>query len=170
MSYGDGWCEAADDLERLAEVFERDGVYDAYNGRGLEELAAKIREECAYDPGGSRTVAIDADGVCHSYHLGWHDGTMYGHVIDGCADALAELAKNYKLVIFTARDSLDDVRRWFEANDLDQYVSAYTGQKPSAVAYIDDRSILFCPERGAGWPAMPAAVDELVRRKARRPQ
>lgn len=168
---GDGWAEAADDLDALAAAMEHDGAYDAYNGRGLEELAARIRAECAYDPGGSRTVAVDFDGVVHSYHRGWADGTCYGHPLPGAAEALAELAARYRVVVFTARDSLDDVRRWLEKHGLAEHVHSVTGQKPSAVAYVDDRAVCFDLDGkdGCGWDTVVTAVDALVERKRRRP-
>jgi hypothetical protein len=102
----------------------------------------------------ARNLAIDFDGVIHDDYLGFHDGTCYGQVIDGSAEALELLAKHFRIVIFTAKakssrpkingktgESL--VWEWLREKKLDIYVSEVTAEKPRAIAYIDDKAIRF---------------------------
>jgi len=55
----------------------------------------------------ANNLCIDFDGVIHSYHLGFHDGTIYGYPIEGSLDAVRELSKKYKIIIFTAKAKKD---------------------------------------------------------------
>ena len=45
----------------------------------------------------SRTIAIDFDGVIHSFEYGYHDGTIYGTPIEGSIESLKYLSEKYKL-------------------------------------------------------------------------
>ncbi|MDD3150131.1 MAG: NIF family HAD-type phosphatase [Candidatus Gastranaerophilales bacterium] len=55
---------------------------------------------------------------------------------------LSELSKDYKIFIFTTRNSLD-VAEWLIKYDLRKYISNITNVKAPAFAYIDDRAIKF---------------------------
>ena len=48
-----------------------------------------------------KTIALDFDGVIHNDTKGFHDGTIYGNPIKGTKDALIELSKSFKLVIYS---------------------------------------------------------------------
>jgi hypothetical protein len=102
----------------------------------------------------SRTIAIDFDGVIHSFEHGYHDGTIYGTPIDGTHSALDSLAKKYKLVIYTAKAKKDRplingktgtelIQEWLKKYELDKYVSEITAEKPRCICYIDDKAITF---------------------------
>lgn len=93
------------------------------------------------------TLAIDFDGVIHSYEKLWHDGTIYGTVTQGAWYTLTELYKKYDIVIHTCRD-VEQVREWLEKNGYPIPLSV-TNIKPRAVAYIDDRGIRF-----TDWPLL----------------
>lgn len=93
-----------------------------------------------------RTVAIDFDGVIHPYTHGWGDGSVYPEPpMRGAIEAMERLIKRqYKVVIFTARENRDEVRDWllnYWQSDLP--VPEITNIKPPAIAYIDDRAIRF---------------------------
>ena len=104
---------------------------------------------------GKSTIAIDFDRTIHSYHKGWHDGTAYGYLIEGSREAIIELHKRFRLVIFTARISagklgqtnpkqIQYVEEWLKKYDLDQYFSDITHIKTGdIVAIIDDRAVHF---------------------------
>ena len=48
-------------------------------------------------------LAIDFDGVIHKNSKGFFDGTVYDEPINGVKDALEQLSKKYKIVIFTCK-------------------------------------------------------------------
>jgi len=92
-----------------------------------------------------KTIAIDLDGVIHKYSRGWQDGSIYDGPTEGCADALAELAQRYRVVVFTTRGADRNgelaVWDWLRKHDLAAHVAEVTALKPPASFYIDDRAI-----------------------------
>lgn len=89
------------------------------------------------------TVAIDFDGVLHAYSQGWQHGEIYDDPTPGTAEALRRLNIRYRLVVFTARHNLDDVRAWLRLHHLAHYFEDVTNRKPAAIAYVDDRALRF---------------------------
>lgn len=114
------------------------------------------------------TVAVDFDGVLHSYDKGWHDGTIYGDWKPGAVAALSQLMQQYAVFIHTTRDA-KQVARWIEQQSgyafecttrvprsgfwNEQGVLLVTDRKLPAVAYIDDRAVRF-----TNWPDALTAV------------
>lgn len=121
-----------------------------------------------------QTVAVDFDGVLHSYERGWADGTIYGDWMPGAVTALTQLMQQYAVIIHTTR-SARQVARWIEQHSgygfecttrlphtwygrrkpfwNEQGVLLVTDRKLPAVAYIDDRAVRF-----VNWPDALAAV------------
>lgn len=102
----------------------------------------------------TKNVCVDFDGVIHDNFDGFGDGTIYGPLIPGAADALKHLAQNYEIIIFTAKAKHDRplidgktgsdlVWDWLRKHDLAQYVKQVTAEKPRAKVYIDDKAIRF---------------------------
>jgi hypothetical protein len=102
----------------------------------------------------SKTIAIDFDGVIHSFEFGFHDGTIYGTPINGSVEALKSLSKQYTLIIYTAKAKKDRplingktgielVWEWLEKYEISQYITEVTAEKPRAICYIDDKAIRF---------------------------
>lgn len=102
----------------------------------------------------SRTIAIDFDGVIHSFEYGYHDGTIYGTPIEGSIESLKYLSEKYKIVVFTAKAKADRplingktgielVWEWLEKNNIRKYISEVTAEKPRCICYIDDKAIQF---------------------------
>ena len=105
-----------------------------------------------------KTVAIDFDGVIHSYHLGYHDGSIYGHLIAGARRAIKELQETCSVFVFTARN-VDDVAKWLVEQGVpaladgpifhpldrwqDQDIVFVTNRKLIASVYVDDRALRF---------------------------
>ncbi len=111
-----------------------------------------------------KTVAVDFDGVIHSYEKGWHDGSIYGTPIPGAFEALRELMEKYCVFIFTTRNC-HQIAEWLEdkggfktTTDDSRFahpllldgsfwstpgILLITNQKLGAIAYIDDRAIRF---------------------------
>jgi hypothetical protein len=101
-----------------------------------------------------RNLAIDFDGVVHTFDKGWHDGTCYGDPIDGSLEAIESLSKDYNIIIFSAKVRPDRplvggqtgkelVQEWLEKHNVMQYVDDITHEKPRAEYYIDDKAIRF---------------------------
>lgn len=59
------------------------------------------------------TIAIDFDGVIHSYERGWADGRIYGEPIADALYALEVLMKRDAVFIHTTRNARQ-VARWIE--------------------------------------------------------
>jgi histidinol phosphatase-like enzyme len=94
-------------------------------------------------------LAIDFDGVIHNFDKGYYDGTCYGDPLPGSLDALRNLSKNYKIIIFTAKAKPNRplvngktgtqlVEEWLQKHGVFECVSEITSEKPRAFLYIDD--------------------------------
>ena len=113
------------------------------------------------------TIAIDFDGVIHSYHDGWRDGTCYGYPIEGAFKEIETLMERFNVFILTTR-SAEDTKEWMDRwlgseldglenpfptevvpNDTDnpfwdkEGVLGITNRKLVAISYIDDRALRF---------------------------
>jgi hypothetical protein len=102
----------------------------------------------------SNIIAIDFDGVIHSFELGYYDGTIYGTPLPGSIDSIKRLHKRFKLVIYTAKAKSDRplingktgvelIWEWLGKYKIDPYISEITAEKPRAICYIDDKAIKF---------------------------
>jgi hypothetical protein len=102
----------------------------------------------------SNNIAIDFDGVVHTFDKGWHDGTCYGDPIEGSLDAVKSLSRKYNIIIFSAKVRPDRplvngktgkelVNEWLERYNLKQYIAEITHEKPRAKFYIDDKALEF---------------------------
>lgn len=100
------------------------------------------------------TIAIDFDGVIHSFELGFHDGTIYGTPIEGAIESIKKLSQKYKLVLYTAKAKSDRplvngktgkelVLDWLKKYNIDHYFNDVTAEKPRCICYIDDKAINF---------------------------
>ena len=102
----------------------------------------------------ANTIAIDFDGVIHSFELGFHDGTIYGTPIEGSIEAIKRIAKKYTIVIYTAKAKKDRplingktgtelIWEWLRKYQLDSYIKDITAEKPRCVCYVDDKAVQF---------------------------
>lgn len=91
-----------------------------------------------------RTVAVDFDGVVHSYTQGW---TGYKPLDDPEPGALGFIlglqAQGYEVVIMSARahneEGVKETENWLESHGFPQL--RVTNEKVTAVAYVDDRAV-----------------------------
>ena len=102
----------------------------------------------------TKTIAIDFDGVIHSFELGFHDGTIYGTPLPGSLESIKKIAEKYKIIIYTAKAKKDRplingktgtelVWEWLKKYKIDTLIADVTAEKPRAVCYIDDKAIQF---------------------------
>ena len=99
-------------------------------------------------------ISIDFDGVIHNSNKGFHDGSCYGDPIEGSIEAVKELSKKFRVIIFTAKaksdrplvdgkNGIEHVREWLIKYDLFDHISEITAEKPRAFLYIDDNGLRF---------------------------
>jgi hypothetical protein len=105
------------------------------------------------------TVAVDFDGVIHTYEHGWADGSIYGDFKPGAMLALMTLMDRAAVFVHTTR-SPRQVAAWIERESghviecttrlapwqkfwNTKGLLLVTRRKLPAVAYIDDRAIRF---------------------------
>ncbi len=109
-----------------------------------------------------KTVAIDFDGVLHTYDKGWQDGEIYGELVPGAGEILGKLSEQgYRLVVFTTRSDQDSVEEALRRWGVLPYFDEITNIKPIAVAYVDDRAV---PFRG-DWGVVLKDINELTEEK-----
>ncbi len=87
------------------------------------------------------TILIDLDGVLNTYK-GDYVENYIPPIKEGALDFVAGLYENYKLVLFTTRDS-ELAKKWLIDNGLDKYFDGVTNQKIPAVLLVDDRCVCF---------------------------
>lgn len=115
----------------------------------------------------SEILAIDFDGVIHNNNLGFHDGTIYGDILPGAKSAIIQLAKKYKIVIYTAKAKSDRplingktgielIWEWLKEHSIDTHIYSITAEKPRSIVYIDDKAIRF-----EDWNSTMALLDKL---------
>lgn len=139
------WHEA--DLERRAEMY-----------------AEPEQHPLGYEPHGHRTLAVDFDGVIHSYTTPWQSANLIPDPpVPGVLDWLVDMTERFRVVIHSTRattpEGIDAMRRWLYKHLCTlSYVSrgtAYdlacgieiTAVKPAAIMYVDDRAWHFDGKR-----------------------
>ena len=92
------------------------------------------------------TIAIDFDGVIHSYKSGWNGDIPKDPPMEGVREALEKLKKDgWTLKILSTRKK-EKIREYLKEHDLDQYISGIYNTKIPAEIYLDDRGVHF-----SGW-------------------
>ena len=94
----------------------------------------------------SRTICLDFDGVIHSNQHGWQgEAVIVDPPIHKVDQAIAELRKDYRVVVFSARCRTDEgveaIRAWLVKHNIE--VDEVCRDKPPAHVYVDDRAVRF---------------------------
>lgn len=142
-------------LERLVAL-HRDGWLTADElaeaKRRLLASGEEVGELRRVGPGRHRrTLAIDFDGVLHSYASGWQGATSVPDPpVEGAIAWLTEAAERFDLAIWSVRTAhpgaLEAMRAWLRAHGLPERVLErlrFPLAKPPAELYIDDRAYRF---------------------------
>jgi hypothetical protein len=108
------------------------------------------------------TVAVDFDGVIHSYTSGWTGPEPIDPPREGALKFITDLiVEGYKVVYHTARADCalhtDAVISWLVRHDFPR--AEVTNVKPKAIAYVDDRAVYAGP--GVGWSAVLSRIEAL---------
>ena len=107
----------------------------------------------------SKMIALDFDGVLHSYTSGWQGpGEIPDPPTPGAQEFCRKLlGAGYEVVVFSSRsnyvEGLRSIHLWLTENSFPSEIRVVT-QKPSAHVALDDRSITFMGH----WPS----IDEIV--------
>jgi hypothetical protein len=107
-------------------------------------------------------LAIDFDGVIHSYDRGWQDGSIYGTVVPGFFEWAERAKEHFRLVVYSSRSKTDEglaamkawlIIQWLERSNSDEVLEIdrhgslagfeFSHEKPPAFLTIDDRAIRF---------------------------
>ncbi len=94
------------------------------------------------------TVALDFDGVIHSYTSGWTGPKPIDPPVEGALEFLRLLKRaGWNVIIFTTRASTPDgwgeTKSWLAKYNMMEYVDEITWTKPKASLYVDDRGHRF---------------------------
>jgi hypothetical protein len=116
---------------------------------------------------GGKTVAVDFDGVLHSYVSGWNGPLPTDDPVPGAVEFILHLqACNAKVIIFSTRateaEGLAGIVNWLRKHGFPPV--EVTHLKPVAVAYVDDRAVpfrRFTDGRG-NWNDCLDAIDDLA--------
>ena len=84
-----------------------------------------------------KTILFDLDGVLNTYD-GNYNQNYIPPIKNGAYKLIKELSQDYKIVIFTTRNSLI-ASKWIVENGLDLYVENVTNVKVPAYLIIDER-------------------------------
>ena len=93
-----------------------------------------------------KTIAIDFDGVIHSYSSGWTGPVPTDPPVDGALDFIHFLEeKGYEVVIFSSRaktkEGVVGTEKWLSEHNFPKLKVCH--KKPEALLYIDDRGFRF---------------------------
>jgi len=122
----------------------------------------------------TKTIAVDFDGVIHTYERGWHDGSIYGEFMPGAVSGLSQLMSKYAVFILSTRKPRQ-IAHWIEdktGHSIEcttwvprsgfwntQGVLLVTRRKLPAFAYLDDRGL-----RHVSWGQSLLSLAELERK------
>jgi len=95
----------------------------------------------------TKTIAIDFDGVLHSYKSGWIAGHILEEPLNGALHFCHWLIENkFKIIIFSCRASdpvgFVAICTWLNEHNFPATIEV-THKKPDALLYIDDRGMRF---------------------------
>lgn len=102
----------------------------------------------AWDPNAKFTIAVDFDGVIHSYTTKWVDAaTVPDPPVPGVIEWMNTMLDEFTIVIHTTRakelEGRVAVRKFLKKHGFKDDEALITAEKPAALLYIDDRGFRF---------------------------
>lgn len=151
-----GGPAVASALERVVALHEKGWL----SAEELEAAKRRVLAEPSVEPGElrrigpgrhRRTLAVDFDGVIHSYASGWQGPTAIADPpVDGAIEWLTAASERFDLAIHTVRSAhpgaIDAMRAWLREHGLPERVLErlrFPLTKPPAELYLDDRAYRF---------------------------
>jgi hypothetical protein len=98
-----------------------------------------------------RVIAIDFDGVIHSFTSGWQGALKANDpIVPGIKEVIAELRQDYRVIVMSSRCLHPGGTKTIETylNKYGIIVDGITGEKIPALVYVDDRAITFRQAEG----------------------
>jgi hypothetical protein len=94
-------------------------------------------------------LCVDFDGCIHSYERGWQGGKIYGTVVAGFFDWLAQARQYFRVMVYSSRSAdeagIADMQGWLMRQNggvLPEGLE-FVAKKPAAFLTIDDRAVCF---------------------------
>lgn len=106
-------------------------------------MVNKLNEISKNEKSKGKIIALDFDGVIHSYTRGWTGLEPKDPPMEGVEEALKTLKrKGYNLKILSTRKK-EYIQKYLEKYKLNKYISGIYNSKIPATIYLDDRGIHF---------------------------
>ena len=117
------------------------------------------------------SIAVDFDGVIHSYTSPWVAADVIPDApVPGAIEWLNSMRSGFRIIIFTTRgktpEGREAVKRWLGAYGFECSREDVTAEKPPALIYLDDRAVRF---DGEHFPTADQIHREFVPWNKRRP-
>lgn len=88
-----------------------------------------------------KTIALDFDGVLHSYKSGWTGQNPEDPPNKGAQEFVRNLIEmGYEVVIYSTRNA-PPIKKWLKENNFPEI--EVCSEKPKAKLYVDDRGFRF---------------------------
>lgn len=120
------------------------------------EVWTREKEHVPYYNSSKLTVAVDFDGVIHSYTSGWKGAAnLPDPPVEGAIAWLNKLDKRFSVAILTTRaqtqEAVDAIEDYLIEHGYKGSMPLITDRKIPALMYVDDRGWRFDPKKG-GFP------------------
>lgn len=90
-------------------------------------------------------IALDFDGVVHSYHSGWTGIEPKDGPVPGAREAIARLRERFRIIVHSFRTTecggREAIEDWLCEHEI--VVDEIASEKPKAILYVDDRGFRF---------------------------
>lgn len=90
-----------------------------------------------------KSIALDFDGVIHSYKSGWTGDVPKDPPMEGVREAMEKLIKDGWVLKILSTRKKENIEKYLKEHDLDQFISGVYNTKIPAQIYLDDRGVHF---------------------------
>lgn len=89
------------------------------------------------------TIALDFDGVIHSYESGWTGDTPIDPSVEGIKEFMQQLVNDGQILKILSTRKPNEIEKWLINYDLNKYITSIHNIKIATKIYIDDRGCNF---------------------------